>query len=233
MFRQRPKAAVTERMDTTLHHCSHTTELSLLEQLDILCNTSAGVSYLHSRGVVQRDLTTRNVLLTAPPNRRAKLADVGLSRSLHGNWWFMNYGAALTRCPGTMSYMPPEALAERPVYDERLDSFSFGLLMMTVVLRRDPSTSSLHAARERVLTDGRSEVIPEVERRAFDVNAMGADHPLLDLIKQCLDNDPKQRPSARSIHENLHSIRTVRFPNAQRKPEVRKVKTSNLFSLIN
>ena len=55
--------------------------LSLLQELRLLRDVSAAMSYLHSLDIIHRDLTTRNVLVSK--EERAKVADVGLSRSLH------------------------------------------------------------------------------------------------------------------------------------------------------
>ncbi len=36
----------------------------------------------------------------------------------------------MTTCPGTPSFMSPEALNEPPVYTEKLDNLSFGVLLV-------------------------------------------------------------------------------------------------------
>ena len=36
-------------------------------------------------------------------------------------------------------YMPPEALAAEPCYDEKIDIFSFGVLMLEIATQREPS----------------------------------------------------------------------------------------------
>ena len=156
-------ALVTERLDTTLQSHYEKAPLPLAEQLDILCDASEGLEYIHSRGVIHRDLTTRNVLLTAGPRRRAKLADVGVSRSLYGNSRLSSAGSVLTQCPGTMNYMPPEALSENPSYDQKLDVFAFGVLMMCTVLSREPSGSVFLAPRHVERPDGSLQPIPEIE----------------------------------------------------------------------
>ena len=201
-------ALVTEKMSTTLQKLYETSRLSTIDVLDIFSDAASGLAYLHSQGVVHRDLTTRNVLLTAAPHRRAKVADVGVSRTLHGNSRLSNVAESMmTQCPGTLSYMPPEALCAEPRYDAALDSFSFGVLMMATVVGREPSDSVLFSPREVLKEDGSKRVIPELERRTNDFNAIARDHPLRDVIRQCLENDPKNRPSAREIYRKLFVIR--------------------------
>ena len=201
-------ALVTERLDTTLQSFYEKAPLSLIEQFDILCDASAGLAYIHSQGVIHRDLTTRNVLLTAGPRRRAKLADVGVSRSLYGNTRLSNVGSAMTQCPGTLNYMPPEALTREPRYDQRLDIFAFGVLMMCTVLGREPS-GNLHLAPRHVENpDGTQRAIPEIRRRREDFDAVDARHPLRSLIARCLEDDPSLRPSSKELHTELRRLRS-------------------------
>ena len=200
-------ALVTERMEGTLMERYECEALALDKQLDYLCDTSFGLSYLHCRGVIHRDLTTRNVLISA--HDQAKLSDVGVSQSLHGD----TFGAGMTRCPGTLVYMSPEALAERPSYDEKLDCFSFGVLAMALISRREPAQSLLfnQPLVER-LQHGSQRTIPEVERRRAYLDHVPGDHPVRPLILRCLSNDPGMRPSA---NEELSVIRRNVQPNVQ------------------
>ena len=43
-----------------------------------------------------------------------------------------------TMCPGTDVYMPPEAVQENPVYAEKIDCFSFGVVAVQVMTRLFP-----------------------------------------------------------------------------------------------
>ena len=49
--------------------------------------------------------------------------------------------ATMTQCPGTPAIMSPEALDEPPVYTEKLDNFSFGVLLVQIVTRQFPEPS--------------------------------------------------------------------------------------------
>ena len=214
-------ALVTELLDTTLQSHFEKAPMTLSEQLGILCDVSAGLEYIHSRGVIHRDLTTRNVLLTPGPRRQAKLADVGVSRSLHGNSRLTYAGSALTQCPGTLLYMPPEALAENPRYDQKLDVFAFGVLMMCTVLGREPSASAFNTPRHVELPDGSLQLRPEIERRSEDFNAIDHHHPLRDLIARCLENNPERRPTSKELHAELRRARSQLRPSPMEEDMVR------------
>ena len=44
----------------------------------------------------------------------------------------------LTLYPGTMAYMSPEALGEPPMYNDKLDSFSLGVMTVQIMTRQFP-----------------------------------------------------------------------------------------------
>ena len=50
----------------------------------------------------------------------------------------------------------------------------------------------------------------EVERRGKYIATMetkiGSDHPLIKLVKQCLDNEPHDRPSAQELLTRLRKL---------------------------
>ena len=188
---------VTEKMGESLEKRYLSGELSIAEQLKIFQDIAAGLSYVHQEGVIHRDLAPKNVLLGS-----AKLADVGVARSIHGD----AVPTMMTECPGTMAYMPPEAFTDRPQYDDHLDMFSFGVLMMAVINRREPSASLMQAERTVRMQDGTRRSIPEVERRAADFDAIPAEHPLKELIARCLSNEPSLRPSASDVCAELGRI---------------------------
>ena len=88
-----------------------------------------GLLYLHGESVVHRDLTARNVLLTT--SLRAKITDFGNSRIVHLEPGRL--ARTLTRFPGTLVYMAPEAVSEDGQYGPSLDVFSFGVLTLFVL----------------------------------------------------------------------------------------------------
>ena len=99
--------------------------------------------------------------------------------------------------------MPPEALTvvEAP-YGTSLDSFSFGVTTLAVLTGHQPDRSLGTSAVERKV-DGVTQVIPECERRAIDLQRLEAGHPLRQLILRCLDNDPERRPQVSEILQEL------------------------------
>ena len=92
-----------------------------------------GMKYLHSSGIIHRDLKSGNVLLNA--DFEAKISDFGLSRMVN---------ASMTKTPtemlGTVPWTAPEYLngnriAER---DEKGDTYSFAVILWELITRQFP-----------------------------------------------------------------------------------------------
>ncbi|XP_064389683.1 uncharacterized protein LOC135337644 [Halichondria panicea] len=120
---------VMERLDSCLDDLLESTpNIPLSVSQYILVCVARGLLHLHRESVVHRDLTAKNVLLTA--SLRAKITDFGNSRIV--NLEPGRLARTLTRFPGTLVYMPPEALSDRghSVSVPSLDVFSFGVLQL-------------------------------------------------------------------------------------------------------
>ena len=99
----------------------------------MLEDVSRGLLYLHKHTpqIIHRDLTAKNVLLTS--SLVAKITDFGNSRIV--NLQPGQLARTLSRLPGTLVYMPPEALEASSRYGPSLDVFSFGHLALFVGLQ--------------------------------------------------------------------------------------------------
>ena len=200
---------VTERMEVTLRmRYSTRPYLTNVEEIRVLCDVAAGLCYLHSMSLVHRDLTTSNVLLAdCAGTVRAKIADVGLARSLHGHRPSAQVtDSPLTKVPGTYLYMSPEAIAAEAIYDQSLDIFSFGVLTMAMLVRREPSDALLSMAKVEWCPDGVAREIPEVRRRGDSLREVGEGHCLYKTIAKCLSNNPLDRPRAEELHRTLQGF---------------------------
>ena len=163
---------------------------------------AVAVAYLHTSGVIHRDLSANNILLCGG---RAKVTDFGMAKLVDEH---MAAGVTPTNCPGTQSYMPPEALQDSPSYTEKIDCFSMGVLFIQVLTRRYPEPGP----RWVNLEDARSPTgmvhlpIPEVKRRDNHISLVETTHPLLPIALDCMKDKSRARPSAGDVCVRLATL---------------------------
>ena len=170
----------------------------------ILDDVALGLCYLHSQTppIIHRDLSSNNVLLTF--NMTAKISDLGVARILNLTPLQVS---RMTQTPGTPAYMPPEVMVANPKYDTSVDEFSYGILMIHMFSGRWPEPQVGPVRVE----SGRMIPVSEAERREVFLRAIGNEHPLMDLILRCVNNDPQVRPHASEIVERLAAM-VLQFP---------------------
>ena len=178
----------------------------------IICDAASGLDYLHSRqpALVHRDISANNIMLTS--DLTAKLVDLG-SSVLAGT---TKEGGRMSPCPGAMVCMPPEAMKpeEETDYDEKLDVFSLGVVIMHIVTQNWP----IPPEHEHQLSAEDEEVagVPEMQKRLEYLQEMreilGAnDHLLIKLAISCLQSNPQDRPSATKIVYQMEQL-TNEYP---------------------
>ncbi len=165
----------------------------------VLHDVALGLHYLHSQPspIVHRDLSSNNVLLTS--NIRAKISDLGVARILNLSPQKVTH---LTKAPGTPAFMPPEVMIADPKYDTSVDVFSYGMLMIHTLSGQMPIPQI-----EPIRTEG-DRLIPvsEAERRESFLEAIGKDHPLMELILKCIYNNPGMRTNTSEIVGQLADV---------------------------
>ena len=123
---------VMERLEMSLDDLlEHIPNLPLSLKRSMLEDVASGLLYLHERTsqVIHRDLTANNVLLTS--SLVAKITDLGNSYIIGNSPGISGQmSRPPSKLPGTLVYMPPEALDDRRCYGSSLDIFSFGHLTL-------------------------------------------------------------------------------------------------------
>ena len=136
----------------------------------------------------------------------AKLAAVG-DESL-----FVTH-PTFTMCPGTDVFMPPEAVRDRPVYTEKIDCFSFGVITLQMLTRKFPDPGDRTKEVEMTNQPGipRGAVaemrIPEIERRQNHISEVDPNHALLPVTLDCLKDKEIERPSAHQLCERVAALK--------------------------
>ncbi|KAK7806662.1 hypothetical protein U0070_021933 [Myodes glareolus] len=137
-----------------------------------------GMLYLHSHGILHRDLTLSNILLTR--NMNIKIADFGLATQLK-----MPHEKHYTLC-GTPNYISPE-IATRSAHGLESDIWSLGCMFYTLLIGRPPfDTDTVKNTLNKV-------VLADYEMPAF------LSREAQDLIHQLLRRNPADRLSLSSV----------------------------------
>ena len=197
-----------ELMDSSLTRFLEQSEelLPFHIQVDICHCIALALAYLHSNGIVHRDLSSNNVLLIGPGNR-AKVTDFGMSKLADAT----PHMTPMTMCPGTLAYMPPEALKDPPVYSKKLDCFSFGVLGVQIIIRLFPDPSvrfrMIDITDPRIPSGTVDVPVPEVERRRSHIDLVDPAHHLLPAVLDCLKDRDRERPSAQELCNRLAALK--------------------------
>ncbi|XP_068947253.1 serine/threonine-protein kinase PLK4 isoform X2 [Petaurus breviceps papuanus] len=146
-----------------------------------------GMLYLHSHGILHRDLTLSNLLLTR--NMNVKIADFGLATQLK-----MPNEKHYTLC-GTPNYISPE-VATRSAHGLESDIWSLGCMFYTLLIGRPPfDTATVKSTLNKV-------VLADYEMPAF------LSQEAKDLIQQLLRRNPAERLSLSSVLDHPFMCRS-------------------------
>lgn len=143
-----------------------------------------GIAYLHSRGIVHRDLKLENLMLGIPGNitQEVKIVDFGLAKKA-------TESAMRTVC-GTPMYVAPEVVNCIPglMYHEAVDLWSAGVILFMLLSGYPPFHDDNDAVLFEKIRKGRFDYDDEVWGH------VSADAK--DLIKQLLVVEPRKRLTA-------------------------------------
>ena len=153
------------------------------------------LEYVHSKGVVHRNISPDNILLSQAENR-AKLSDLMIARALASEGDRPTVRGELV---GEIAYMPPERTLGAGPLDVRSDIYSLGATLYSVVTGQPPFDSpSIPDLVNRIQAD---EVIGP---RTFQMSIS----PLFEeVILRCLAKKPAHR--FQSVTELLGALNKV------------------------
>ena len=92
----------------------------------------------------------------------------------------------------------------RPTYTSKIDSYSYGVMIIHVLCGRWPFPAD--AFRPDPQNPDGLAPVSEVDRRAEYLRDISKTHLLLGLIRQCLSNFPKRRPEASEILRQITDV---------------------------
>jgi serine/threonine protein kinase len=158
-----------------------------------------GMTYLHSRNILHRDLNTKNILLDE--HYRCKISDFGLSR-------LKVEGHQMTTHVGFLVCMAPEVYIGEE-YSFQADVYSFGMVLYHMAVGKQPNDDlDLLKFAYMVAHDKYRPTIPSTVPTLHK-----------QLIEQCWNQNPDDRPQFSSILDLLgtqHSKYTTSSPSSNK-----------------
>ncbi|BAB92793.1 protein kinase 6-like [Oryza sativa Japonica Group] len=157
--------------------------------VQLALDLARGLSYLHSKKIVHRDVKTENMLLDK--SRTVKIADFGVARIEASN------PSDMTGETGTLGYMAPEVLNGHP-YNRKCDVYSFGICLWEIYCCDMPYPDlSFSEVTSAVV---RQNLRPEIPRCCPS--------SLANVMKRCWDANPDKRPAMAEVVSMLEAIDT-------------------------
>ena len=174
-------------------------------QVNICHDIALALSFLHSNGIIHRDLSSNNVLMIG--NIRAKITDYGMVRLGFPNPYIISD-----------VYMPPEAVKDKPVCNDKVDCFSFGVIAVQIMTQLFPQPGDrrkeVNVYSIRVFEMRKS----ERERRQNHIDRIDPNHPLLAIALDCIKDKGVERPSAKELCRCVDSLkRNHKYSESVRK----------------
>ena len=165
--------------------------VSLSRTREIVDQIFRGLAYAHSKGVVHRDLTPSNIMLT--DTGAVKLMDFGLARSREVGHTITVTGVV----QGTPGYMAPEQLTE--TLDARTDQYALGVILFEMLTGRRPIERS----------DPMQLILATYQEDAPDPRDFQAEIPenIAQFILRLLSRDPEGRfPDMKAAYDEFYSV---------------------------
>ncbi|KAB2014615.1 hypothetical protein ERO13_D09G220500v2 [Gossypium hirsutum] len=157
--------------------------------VQLALDLARGLSYLHSRKIVHRDVKTENMLLDG--HRNLKIADFGVARVEAQN------PRDMTGETGTLGYMAPEVLEGKP-YNRTCDVYSFGICLWEIYCCDMPYPDLSFADVSSAVV--RQNLRPDIPRCC--------PNSLANIMKKCWDANPEKRPAMEEVVRMLEAVNT-------------------------
>eukprot|EP01059_Diplonema_ambulator_P014120 TRINITY_DN2496_c0_g2_i1.p1 TRINITY_DN2496_c0_g2~~TRINITY_DN2496_c0_g2_i1.p1 ORF type:complete len:743 (+),score=152.35 TRINITY_DN2496_c0_g2_i1:33-2231(+) len=151
----------------------------------------SGIGYLHSKGIIHRDIKGDNVLVDTNEGV-CKISDFGSSKKLG-----TVAGATMAKTiTGTPNWMAPEVItnAGKSEHSEKVDIWSIGATCVEILDQGKPPWPEFTTHWAAVYHIGKADSTPDIPGwMSYDCK---------DFVSLCLQRDPNLRPSCEQLGEH-------------------------------
>ncbi|KAJ9516171.1 hypothetical protein QJQ45_024606 [Haematococcus lacustris] len=150
----------------------------------ILIQATMGLSHIHSKKIIHRDIKALNLFIDANNNIKARIGDLGIARSLNEGSEFAH------SILGTPYYLAPELCEDKP-YNTKSDMWALGVVLYECCTGHYPFEAQNQGALLRKILKGQYAPISG----PYTGN-------LVQLVSALLTFRPEQRPDTAAILRN-------------------------------
>jgi len=136
---------VLEKMEMNLAHVIRSVKLTNRHLQYLVYQIFRGLKYIHSAGVIHRDLKPGNILVNAS-DCNLKITDFGLARGV-----CKEEESELTEYVVTRWYRAPEVMCSAKHYDAKVDVWSVGCILAEMFLRKPLFPGGNHLEQLRII----------------------------------------------------------------------------------
>jgi serine/threonine protein kinase len=176
----------------------------------------------HAIGIVHRDVRPDNIMWDEG-NDLALLVDFGISALFPARGGPAALRAGATALIGDAKYLSPEQIRDDLV-TVQADIYAFGVLAYTLLTGEGP----YGALDDTELIEAHLHGEPRDLRRL----RTDLDTDIANVLRQCLDKDPKQRPSAADISRALEGVWKLATPDDSRTHLVALIEKKRMTQVV-
>ncbi|RGB40452.1 kinase-like domain-containing protein [Rhizophagus diaphanus] len=180
-------------------------------KIEDLTEIASGLLNIHNSGRIHKDFHSGNILYGE--FGRPHISDLGMCQPANHDNESVNEGTY-----GVIPYMAPEVLRGQP-YEKASDIYSFGIVMNELMSEVIPYSEEPHDHILAIkICKGHRPKISE-----------GTPKLITDLITKCWDANPKNRPTANELHQQLRKWKIEMYSNnSEIKSQIKKCNKNKL-----